>query len=309
VPNSANVPHAVSTSCRPLDILSTVNQITKRMVTCSAHYQAVLHRVVAEHHACLASMLHSSLLNGLKHVLSFNGMPSFHHSAAPLLYKPKDQQHMRQNAEKARRLLDDMRCLLDAYLWSSEQISMFLGQMLSDDPLAGQAEAARRYSVSHKCREGGRCWIMDMTEAWPHTRKHLVESFCSRARLQGALPFYRVWAASPVHHHVLSQYLRIKNRTSNLRRRIWIAWERLVGVCRSIKKVLRTHLLLHQRVTCRAAFRAWQHAVFFMRAGARQQRTAVLHSAFHQWLLHACTCRIRGESCHCRTLARGPDAL
>ena len=29
---TANVPHAVSTSYRPLDILSTVNQMTKRMV-------------------------------------------------------------------------------------------------------------------------------------------------------------------------------------------------------------------------------------------------------------------------------------
>jgi len=35
---TANVPHAVSTSYRPLDILSTVNQMTKRMVACSAHY-------------------------------------------------------------------------------------------------------------------------------------------------------------------------------------------------------------------------------------------------------------------------------
>ena len=340
-----NLPHAVATSYRPLDILSTVNQMTMRIMACSAHYQANLRRVVAEqglvelleemveswtpqahkwvfsaaagwhlvhdHHGldrshasqvldltCIVlkrllvspaspCMLHSSLLNGLKHVLSFNGMRSLGHSAAQLLYKLKDKQHMRQKAEKARRLLDDMRCVLDAYPWSLEQKSIFLGQMLSDDPPAGlEAGAAGRHSVPHRCREGGRSTWMDMTEAWPHTRKQLVERFWRRAGMRGALPLYRAWAASHIHRHVLSQYLRFKNRTGNLRRRIWSAWERLVAVCRSIKKVLRSHLLLHQRVTCQGAIRFWRHAVLFMRAGARQQRTAVLHSAFHQCLFY-----------------------
>ena len=203
---------------------------------------------------------------------------------------------MREKAERASKLLDEIRCVLDAYPWSCHHKSMRLGQLLlENEPRRFERDVhTMQHSAQQHATAGAtatsRMWMMDHgAEAWPHARHHLLLRFWRRARLQAALPLYRAWAASPVQRRLLLQYLRVKNRAGKLQRRIWCAWVCRVAVCRSIMQVLQCSLVRKlTRVTCRGALRAWQHSAVLERTRGWQQQHAQLLAAFQAFQLHVC---------------------